>query len=117
AASPAMAQQGVQAARVADAGIEETKIVWAKPDGVELAATIYRPKSSTPLPMLVDVHGGAWSSGSHGSDRLYCVELAKSGLLVLSIDFRQAPQAKHPASSADIAAAVRFARMHAKAIS
>jgi len=120
----ALAQQTPPAAPVAaaaptriaaDPAIEETDTIWAKPGGVDLAATIFRPKgNSALLPILVDIHGGAWSSGSHESDRLYCIELAKSGLVVISVDFRQAPQVQHPTSSADVAAAVRFARMNSK---
>jgi acetyl esterase/lipase len=113
-AAPALAQQGAPAARVADPAVEETDIVWAKVDGQDLAATIYRPKTSALLPILVDVHGGAWTSGDHTGDRLYCIELAKSGLLVISVDFRQAPKYQHPSGSADVAAAVRFARMNSK---
>jgi acetyl esterase/lipase len=97
--------------------LEETNLVWAKPAGLELFATIYRPKMSTkPLPVLIDVHGGAWSSGDRTGDKLYCAELAKTGLLVVSIDFRQAPTYQHPAGSADVAAAVRFVRANAKAL-
>jgi acetyl esterase len=113
-AAPVLAQQTQRAAVTPDPAVEETKIVWAKAGNADLAATIYRPKTSALLPILVDIHGGAWSSGSHESDRLYCLELAKSGLLVVSVDFRQAPQFQHPAGSADVAAAVRFARMNSK---
>ncbi|HEV7691863.1 MAG TPA: alpha/beta hydrolase [Hyphomonadaceae bacterium] len=121
-AAPALAQQtpatpaAATPTRIAaDPAVEETETIWAKPGSLDLAATIYRPKSSSaPLPMLVDIHGGAWSSGSHEGDRLYCIELAKSGLVVISVDFRQAPQFQHPVSSADVAAAVRFARMNSK---
>jgi acetyl esterase/lipase len=111
-AAPAQAQAGK-----GDAAMEETNLIWAKPAGLELSATIYRPKASTkPLPVLIDVHGGAWSSGDRTGDKLYCTELAKSGLLVVSIDFRQAPAYQHPAGSADVAAAVRFVRANAKAL-
>lgn len=110
-AAPALAQAPGEIA------VEERNIVWAKPGGVALAATLYRPKEKKgPLPVLIDVHGGVWSSGDHTGDKLYCAELAKSGLLVLSVDFRQAPEFKHPTSSADIAAAVRFARLNAAAL-
>lgn len=109
-ASPAHAQSSK-----AESAVEETSLVWARPSGFELSATIYRPKASTkPLPVLIDVHGGAWSSGDRTGDKLYCSELAKSGLLVVSIDFRQAPAYQHPAGSADVAAAVRFVRLNAK---
>jgi acetyl esterase len=123
-ATPALAQQTPPATPAAaatptriasDPAVEETETIWARPGGVDLAATIYRPRgNSALLPMLVDIHGGAWSSGTHEGDRLYCIELAKSGLVVISIDFRQAPQVQHPVSSADVAAAVRFARMNSK---
>jgi len=111
-AAPAHAQ-----ATKGETAMEETNLVWAKPAGIELSATIYRPQASTkPLPVLIDVHGGAWSSGDRTGDKLYCTELAKSGLLVVSIDFRQAPAYQHPMGSADVAAAVRFVRANAKAL-
>lgn len=114
--APAVAQ-APQAAKGSEVAMEELNLVWAKPGGLELKATIYRPKSAAkPLPALVDVHGGAWTSGDHTGDKLYCAELAKSGLVVVSIDFRQAPQFKHPASSADVAAAVRYVRLNAKSL-
>jgi len=99
-----------------ETAIEETQLIWARP-GLDLNATIYRPKGSTgPLPVLIDVHGGAWSSGDRNGDKLYCTELAKSGLLVVSIDFRQAPEYQHPNGSADVAAAVRYVRLNAKSL-
>lgn len=116
-ASPALAQQAAPAtaAKTGDVAVEELNLVWAKP-GLDLNATIYRPKSAKPLPVLIDVHGGAWSSGDRTGDRLYCTELAKSGLLVVSIDFRQAPAYQHPLGSADVAAAVRYVRLNAKSL-
>jgi acetyl esterase/lipase len=112
-ATPAAAQQS--AAQTAEVAMEETNLVWASP-GLDLEATIYKPKSATPLPVLIDVHGGAWSSGGRASDRLYATELAKTGLIVVSIDFRQAPAYQHPSASADIAAAVRYVRLNAKSL-
>jgi acetyl esterase/lipase len=112
-ATPAAAQQ--TQARTAEVAMEEINLVWAKP-GLDLQATIYKPKSATLLPVLIDVHGGAWSSGNRTGDRLYAAELAKTGLLVVSIDFRQAPSHQHPAASADVAAAVRYVRLNARSL-
>jgi acetyl esterase len=91
-------------------------VVWAKPDGLELKATLYRSFDAPPIPIpvLIDVHGGAWGAYDRTSDALYCTELAKTGILVVSIDFRQSPQFQHPAGSADVAAAVRYVRLNAK---
>jgi acetyl esterase/lipase len=117
-AAPALAQAPpVAAAKGPDVAIEELNLVWAKPQGLELSATVYRQKAvKGDLPVLIDVHGGAWGSGDRTGDKLYCSELAKSGLLVVSIDFRQSPKFQHPAGSADVAAAVRWVRLNAKAI-
>ena len=43
--------------------VEETDTPFARPEGNELLARIYRPKGTPagPLAALVDVHGGAWS--------------------------------------------------------
>ena len=98
--------------------VTTTDVVWAHPADLDLKATIYRPAttSSKPLPVLIDVHGGAWGSGDRTGDVLYATELAKGGVLVVSIDFRQSPQFQHPAGSADVTAAVRYVRLNAKAL-
>lgn len=115
-ASPALADQTPPAAE--SQSVTKTDVVWAHPADLELKATIYRPaaKSAAPLPVLIDVHGGAWGSGDRTGDALYAGELAKGGLLVVSIDFRQSPQFQHPSGSADVAAAVRYVRLNAKAL-
>ncbi len=114
-ASPAIAQP-VTAAKGTDVAMEELTITWAKP-GMDLLATVYRPKNATkPLPVLIDVHGGAWGSGDRTGDALYSAALAKTGLVVVSIDFRQSPAFKHPTGSADVAAAVRYVRLNAKTL-
>ena len=115
-ASPALADQTPPAAETQT--MSKTDVVWAHPADLELKATIYRPaaKSAMSLPVLIDVHGGAWGAYDRTSDELYCAELAKGGVLVVSIDFRQSPQFQHPAGSADVAAAVRYVRLNAKAL-
>src|SRR5262245_43646315 len=96
--------------------VQESDVPFARPGGQELLARIYRPvgEPAAPLPALVDVHGGAWSRGDHTTDALHCRALAACGLVVLSLGFRQGPDHKHPAASADVAAGVRYARAHAR---
>ncbi|MEQ1783620.1 MAG: alpha/beta hydrolase [Hyphomonadaceae bacterium] len=115
-ATPARGEQTPQAAGMQ--AVATTDVVWAHPADLDLKATIYRPAvpSSKPLPVLIDVHGGAWGSGDRTGDVLYATELAKGGVLVVSIDFRQSPKFQHPAGSADVAAAVRYVRLNAKTL-
>jgi acetyl esterase/lipase len=59
---------------------------------------------------VVDVHGGHWSTGDRRGGEHYDRGLAVRGYAVLAIDFRQAPRFTHPAASADVASAVKWAR-------
>lgn len=93
--------------------IVETHEVWARPDGIELWATVYRPAGDAVLPGIVDVHGGAWSSGGRSGGALYDRALAAAGFVVVAVDFRQAPAFVHPCASRDAAGAVRWLRVHA----
>ena len=92
--------------------VEETDVVFAQPEGKALLARIYRPRgpAGPPLAALVDVHGGAWSRGDHTTGALHARALSACGLVVVSLGFRQGPEHKHPAASADVAAGVRWVR-------
>jgi acetyl esterase/lipase len=52
--------------------------------------------------------------GDRTSGAPYDTALAAAGLLVIAIDFRMGPDYKHPAASADTAAAVRWVRLNAR---
>ena len=88
---------------------------YARPAGLELLARVYRPKAGapSPRPAVVYVHGGAWARSDRSADAILCEALAASGRVVVALDFRQAPDHRFPAASADVAAGVRYARAHA----
>src|SRR5882672_583405 len=94
--------------------VDETDTPFARPDGAELLARIYRPRveADRPLGAVVYVHGGAWARLDRTADAILCGALAASGLVV-AVDFRQAPDHRYPVARADIAAGVRYARAHA----
>ena len=96
--------------------IEETDAPFARLAGEELLARVYRPRGipAAPLAALVDVHGGAWARGDRTVGAPHCRGLAASGLVVVSVDFRQGPDHKHPAAAADVSAGVRYVRAHAR---
>ena len=99
-------------------GLHEVDVIdtpYARPGGLELLARVYRPKATapSPRPALVYVHGGAWARSDRTADAILCEALAASGRVVVAVDFRQAPDHRFPAASADVAAGVRYARAHA----
>ncbi len=86
-----------------------------------LQARVYQPDppleaATTDLrPLIIDVHGGAWSSRDRTLGERYNTAVAAAGFVVVAIDFRDGRQARHPAAVDDIEAAVGWARVRAAA--
>lgn len=80
------------------------------PDGRPLALRLYRGHTGSPGPLLVYAHGGAFVLGNLDTDHARCVELARDGgCLVVSVDYRLAPENPCPAALADVEAAFHYA--------
>lgn len=85
--------------------------------GGMLRAKLFRPGDGSPLPMLVYFHGGGWVIGSPETHAKLCAELAEgANCLVLSVDYRLAPEHPAPAPLDDCVAAVRWAVANANAL-
>jgi acetyl esterase/lipase len=93
--------------------IEVRDLEYQRADGAPLLARLYRPQGGGPFPAMVDVHGGAWASGDRLNNGPLDEALAKSGIVVLAIDFRMPPSHRYPASIADVNFAVRWLKTHA----
>ena len=72
---------------------------------------IYLPKEGTNLPLIINIHGGAFKMGSK-ADGVPAEYLAQ-GYAVASINYRLSQHAKFPAQIEDCKAAVRWLRAHA----
>ena len=89
-------------------------VVYLRDGDAELYARIRRPSGPGPFPAVLHVHGGVWNKGSRLSDEAICRHLAAHGIVVVSIDFRQAPQTRYPQSIADVHYGVRWLRANAE---
>ena len=78
-----------------------------------LLARVYKPRGSGPFPLVIDLHGGAWCKKDRTSDAGTDEPLAKSGVVVVALDFRMPPDSGYPASLADINYAVRWCKARA----
>jgi acetyl esterase len=75
----------------------------------EIPVRIYTPDKPTPLPVLVWYHGGGWVLGTLDASDHTCRELANAaGCIVVSVDYRLAPEHKFPASPEDCEAAYEW---------
>lgn len=71
---------------------------------------LYRPNTPGPHPVTVYFHGGGWVLGDHTSDDAFCRDLcAKSGSIILSVNYRHAPEHPFPAAADDGFAALKWA--------
>ena len=71
--------------------IDVEDVAYLRHGDSELLARIYRPRGTGPFPMMIDLHGGAWCNGDRHNDKLLCEALARSGVVVAALDFRQPP--------------------------
>jgi acetyl esterase/lipase len=78
-----------------------------------LLARLYRPEGAGPFPIMVELHGGAWCRSDRLADKVIHEPLARSGVVVASLDFRQPPVASYPASFQDIHYAIRWLKARA----
>src|SRR4051812_38550121 len=73
-------------------------VEYRREGGEAWLARVYRPCGAGSFPTLLDVHGGAWSMGDRLNDAPMDEALAASGMVVVAVDFRLAPQHAYPAS-------------------
>ena len=79
-----------------------------------LMATVYKPKGTGPFPIMVELHGGAWTRGDRFNDSVLNEALARRGVVVVALDFRMPPDAAYPGSFADIHYGIRWCKTQAK---
>jgi acetyl esterase len=76
-----------------------------------LRLRIYRPAPQSALPGVLYFHGGGWVLGSLETHDDICAELAEfSRTVVVAVDYRLAPEHRHPAQLEDALAALAWMR-------
>jgi acetyl esterase/lipase len=109
-AHPVMARR--QPTEVPNAAIQRD-LVYKRVNGAVLALDLYCPqKVSSPLPVIIWLHGGGWSKGRK-EGHSPAVSLVDDGYAVASVDFRLTDVASFPAQIEDCKAAVRWLRANA----
>jgi acetyl esterase len=80
----------------------------------EIALRLYYPSDARPLPVLIYLHGGGWVQGNLETADAVCRNFCNLGqCLVVSTNYRHAPEAKFPAAVEDAYAASRWVGEHA----
>jgi acetyl esterase len=121
--TPAEAREMYLAARFAT-NPEPPELECAKPLSIpaphgSIPARIYTPKTLRKknglAPCLVFLHGGGFVIGNLDSHDVVCRKLAHEGeMIVISVDYRLAPEHKFPAAPEDAIAATKWVADNAK---
>jgi len=83
----------------------------------DLAYRLYRPPTRGPHPLIAYFHGGGWVLGSQDSDDPLCRDLCvRTGSVVVSVNYRHAPEDRFPAAADDAFAAVAWIAANAAAL-
>jgi acetyl esterase/lipase len=78
---------------------------------------VYSPKATGTLPILIYFHGGGWVAGDLDTYDATCRALTNAaGCIVVSVDYRLAPEHKFPAAPDDCYAAVKWVAANASQI-
>ncbi|MGI8791567.1 MAG: alpha/beta hydrolase, partial [Acidimicrobiales bacterium] len=80
----------------------------------DLPIRVYRPTEDGPLPVILFFHGGGWTIGSVDTHDIPCQHLAAlSGCIVVSVEYRLAPEHPFPAAVDDCWAALQWVAANA----
>ena len=124
---PSLSQQGVRRARAyieeraaaAPPGptVDHVENVNIPGEGGAIAARIYRPAVQIPLPIVVYLHGGGWVVGSVAASDAFCRRVVDAvPCVLLSVDYRLAPEHRFPAAVRDAVAAIEWGASNGAAL-
>lgn len=75
---------------------------------------IYPEDPERVYPCIVWICGGAWLTMDRSAHLPYLAQLARSGFVVASVEYRTSNEAHFPAQLIDVKSAVRYLRAHAE---
>src|ERR1700712_3454992 len=86
---------------------------YQRHEGRPMLARLYQPIGNGPFPAVLEVHGGAWTTGDRLNNVVIGEALAADGIVVLSMDFRMPPHGRYPDTVADVNFGIRWLKANA----
>jgi acetyl esterase/lipase len=100
---------GVDVSRLA----VEDRMIPGPGQGVEVPVRVYQPSERAGLlPAVLHIHGGGFAVGSIDSEHASSAQTARAGAVVVSVEYRLAPEHPFPAGVEDCYAALQWLHDH-----
>lgn len=93
--------------------IDVEEVEFLRHGATAYLARVFRPRGTGPFPAVIEAHGGAWCAGDRANNDSINREVAKGGVVVAAIDFRNPPVATYPGSVADVNYGIRWLKSQA----
>ena len=93
--------------------VTEHDVEYLNVDGITRLVRIYQPEGPGPFPMLLSIHGGAWTDKDHTEYESTSTPLAATGIVVAAIGQRVGKGFPYPVQLQDINYGVRWLKAHA----
>ena len=106
----------IELTNAADFGVNRSEITVPSPDGPDVSCLLYQPEAEATDARAgyLHIHGGGYIIGSAaGSDEVNVRLCAKLGIVIVSVDYRLAPEHPVPASLNDCYAGLAWLHQHA----
>ncbi len=92
----------------------ERNLVIRCVDGEAITADVFRPDDEAIYPLVIVIHGGAWSAGDKWQVGDHARELSQAGFVSVAINYRLAPAHPLPDQIEDCRAALLWATVQAE---
>ena len=92
----------------------ERNLVFRRVAGEAITADMFRPDDEAIYPLVIVIHGGAWSAGDKWQVGDHTRELAQAGFVAVAINYRLAPAHQLPEQIDDCRSALVWAAAQAE---
>ena len=107
-------EKRIKTLRVPVVAKELNDIPYLSSDHIHHRLDVYSPTTDdTPMPTIIDIHGGGWYYGDKELNKIYCLNLCERGFKIVNISYRLAPSVSLKTQVQDIVSALNHIKEHA----
>lgn len=97
-------------------GTRKTTVTFKRIEGLDLKADVLRPNDGLPRPVCIWIHGGGLMKGHREQVHQPALKLLEEGYIIVSIDYRLAPETRLPGILQDVTDACAWVRSEGEAL-